>query len=130
MEIIGLLHEQRRRRLQIGAAGQLLMSGELTDVVPLDDEETHQAANPIRGEKVVLSLREIAAREEAIVARLIAGDEPVSVIVLGAGHDLGRLLERHGVEYNRVMRSKLSNCSNDGVSGTMAMANLLTNEAS
>ena len=79
------------------------MQGELNEIVPLDDDETHKAANPVLGGKVVLSAETIGAREEAMVTRLLASDEPVLVIVLGAAHDLGTRLERRRVEYKRVI---------------------------
>ena len=106
-EILGLLDEQRQRRLQIGASGQLLMAGELAEIIPLDDDQTHAAANPLRKNKVVLSSAEFAAREEAMAARLSSSDDSVSVIVLGAAHDLGRPLERRGVEYRRLVSGRV-----------------------
>ena len=106
-ELQDLLDEQHQRRLQIGAAGQLLMNGELAEIVPLDDDATHRAANPLRDGRVVQSEKAIAAREEAMVARLLASDEPVTVIVLGAGHDLGSLLGRRGVDYRRVVPGRV-----------------------
>jgi hypothetical protein len=37
-----------------------------------------------------------------MVDRLLASDEPVSVIVLGAAHDLGRWIDDPAVEYTRI----------------------------
>ena len=102
-ELAGMIGEQRQRRLRIGAAATLMMRGELAEIVPLDDDETHRAAYPLRGDRVVLSPADTTAREAAMVVRLIASHEPVSVIVLGMGHDLKSLLKRRGIEYRRVI---------------------------
>ena len=57
------------------AAGELLMRGELSEILALEDEETQQAANPVRDGKIVLPRAAIAARQEAMVARLLASDD-------------------------------------------------------
>jgi hypothetical protein len=65
------------------------------------------AEYPVRDSRVVLSELEIEAREEAMVARLLASNEPVSVIVLGAAHDLASRLGRREVEYRRIVPSEV-----------------------
>lgn len=49
-----------------------------------------------------LDEKKIAAREKAMVDRLLASDEPVSVIVLGAAHDLAKWIDDPSVEYKRI----------------------------
>jgi ribosomal silencing factor RsfS len=103
-----LLKEHRQQLLQIGAAGRMLMSGELAEVVPLEDEAAHKAANPVKKDgKVVLHVAQIEAREKAMVERLLAADEPVAVIVLGAAHDLADQFEGKRVEYKRIVPSRV-----------------------
>lgn len=98
-----LLKEHREQLLRIGAPGRMLMAGELAEIIPLDDAAAHQASNPIKRDgKVVLDETEIEAREKAMVERLLAADEPVSVIVLGTGHDLADQLDGSGVKYVRI----------------------------
>ena len=98
-----LLTEQRERMLQVGAAGKLLMAGELADVVPLDDDETLAAAHPVKADGTVqLEPEKIEAREAAMVTRLATADEPVSVIVLGTAHELADHFKGRSTVYERV----------------------------
>lgn len=76
---------EREALLKIGAAGQLFLSGELKGVLPLDDEETLNAAKPDQYGKLSPIAQE--AREDAQVRRLVRGSG-VSVILLGAQDDL------------------------------------------
>jgi hypothetical protein len=46
-EIMSLLDQQRVALLELGAAGRLLMSGELEEVLPLEDAEKLEQAKPI-----------------------------------------------------------------------------------
>jgi hypothetical protein len=96
-----LLASRRAQSLRFGAAGRLL-SGELSDVVPLDDDAAHKAAYPVGKEGKIDLDETIAAREKAMVARLLAFDEPVSVIVLGAAHDFREWIDDPSVEYKRI----------------------------
>ncbi len=89
-----LLETYRQERLQIGAAGQLLMSGELKEVRPLDDFAAWQAADPLKPNgSVRLSNRLIEAREDAQLKQLLAGGG-FALIVLGGGHDLSDNIAR------------------------------------
>lgn len=67
--------------LQMGAAGRLLLAGEIDDVLPLEDHDAWRAAKPIDGE---IGEASNAYRERAMSKRLPSR----AVIVLGAGHDL------------------------------------------
>jgi hypothetical protein len=42
-----------------------------------------------------------------MVERLLAADEPVAVIVLGAAHDLADQFEGKRVEYKRIVPSRV-----------------------
>jgi hypothetical protein len=103
-----LLKEHREQLLRIGAAGRMLMAGELAEIVPLDDDAAHKAANPLKNDgTVVLDESEIDSREKAMAERLLAGDEAVVVIVLGAAHDLTEEFEGTGAEYRRIVPSRV-----------------------
>ena len=45
--ILGLLQGYRLLMVELGAAGRLLVSGEIEDVLPLEDDEPLNAANPV-----------------------------------------------------------------------------------
>jgi hypothetical protein len=100
-----LLGEHQARLLEVGAAGRLLMAGEIDAVLPLDDEELLDKANPITAQgKVRFDRRRVRAREDFMVAEALKHG-PVAVIVLGGDHDLTesvRKLGQGGCEYLRV----------------------------
>jgi len=75
----------REDLLQIGAAGRLLLAGEIDDVLPLEDHAAWRAAQPVNG-RVNQAAKE--ARERAIVKRVPVG----GVFVLGPGHNLRKWL--------------------------------------
>jgi hypothetical protein len=77
--------------LQIGAAGRLLLQGEIDDVLPLEDHDAWQAAKPVDCER---NINADPAREQAMANRL----PPGAVIVLGMGHDLSPYLFGDTVE--------------------------------
>jgi hypothetical protein len=107
-EIVGMLNDHRVRLLELGAAGRLLIAGELEDVLPLDDETALDASRPVTpAGRVKLDKEKVRAREETQVRLLLAGD-PVAVIVLGGDHDLSqplRSLTEGRAEYLRVTTS-------------------------
>lgn len=71
----------REDLLQIGAAGRLLLAGEIDDVRPLEDHDAWRAAKPVDGE---IGEASNEYRERAMAKRLPSR----AVIVLGVGHDL------------------------------------------
>jgi len=73
----------REDLLQIGAAGRLLLTREIDDVLPLEDHKAWQAAKPLNG---VIDPKANEARERAMAKRLPSR----AVIVLGVGHDLSK----------------------------------------
>lgn len=77
----------REDLLQIGAAGRLLLEGETEKVLPLEDHEAWQEANPIRnGKRVEIREEVLTKREREMVKRVLGKDR--AVIVVGGGHKL------------------------------------------
>lgn len=104
-QILGMLEDHRRRVLEVGIPGRLLMDGHIASVLPLDDASSLRNAKPItpKGELKPDSVK-VEARERAIVTQLLKGDG-VAVIVLGGSHDLSssvRQLSGGTCEYIRV----------------------------
>ena len=72
--ILGLLQGYRLRMVELGAAGRLLVSGEIEDVLPLVDEEPLNAANPVTADgKVRFDSPRVQARQDVIVKSLLKG---------------------------------------------------------
>lgn len=104
-QILGLLNEHRLALLELGAAGRLLMSGELEAVLPLEEADKLEAAKPVlpNGE-VRLDPDKIKTRNDAQV-RAAFKHGPFALVILGGAHDLSRSAERFtdgGCEYLRV----------------------------
>ena len=58
--------------VEIGAAGRLLVRGEIEDVLPLEDEVPLDAANPVTSDgKVRFDAMKVQARQDAIVKNLL-----------------------------------------------------------
>jgi hypothetical protein len=98
-----MLAEHKALLLEMGGAGRLLISGELEDVLPLDEAEALDQANPIAADgSVEHDPSKIEARHDAQVQLLMKG-QPVALIVLGGAHDLSKSVRRHGgCEYLRM----------------------------
>ena len=93
--------------LEMGAAGRLLISGELEDVLRLEDADALEKAKPILPSGgVKLDPVKIEARRDAHM-KLALKDGPVAMIVLGGAHDLTASVRRFGgeCEYLRVTTS-------------------------
>ena len=86
--------------LEIGAAGRLLLLGDLEKVLPMEDEKRHQEAKLVQGGKITVDAGKIGKRRAAIVGNVLASG-PVAVIVLGGSHDLREHLPKDA-EYIRV----------------------------
>ena len=72
--------------LRIGAAGQLLVTGELAEILPVEDTAAYDAANPIGDDgTVTLDEEKIEARQDAQVRRMLKRE--VSLVILGGAHD-------------------------------------------
>jgi hypothetical protein len=97
--------DYRERFLEAGAAGRLLAAGELSEVLPLDDEALLQTARPVLPDSTVRADPEkVRAREDAQVWAALASS-PCVLIVLGGDHDLSASVQRLGkgsCEYLRV----------------------------
>lgn len=98
-----LIDMHRQDTLEVGAGGRLMMTGEL-EVIPAEDAHALEAANPVKDGKVQYDEAANERREDAIVRNVLASESPVSVLVMGGGHDLTDNVERIGgqVEYVRV----------------------------
>jgi hypothetical protein len=88
--------------MEIGAAGRLLMSGELEEILPLEDAEKLEQAKPItpNGE-VKIDPAKVEARHDAQVGMAFKHG-PVAVVILGGAHDLKNSASSGGCEYIRV----------------------------
>jgi hypothetical protein len=88
----------------VGAAGRLLISGELEVVLPLEEVGALEKANPITPNGSVRhEENKLEARHDAQL-RVLAKGSPVAVIVLGGAHDLTSSVRRadSGWEYLRL----------------------------
>jgi len=108
-QLVTMLNDHKHRLLEVGAAGRLLISGELEDVLPLEESETFEQANPISPSGgVKLDPVKIDARHDAQVKAVLM-EGPVAVIVLGGAHDLSASVRRFGgnCEYLRVTTKRV-----------------------
>lgn len=97
-----LLDGHKERLLQVGAAGRLLISGELEEVLPLEEDGAMEKARPITPEgQVKLDEIKIEARHDAQL-RVLAKGGPVAVIVLGGAHDMTGSIRRAGGKWEYV----------------------------
>jgi len=91
-----MLAEHRERLLAVGAAGRLLIAGELEDVLPLEEAGVLAAADPLSpGGGVAIERAAGDARHDAMM-RAVLSRGPVGVTVLGGGHDLTESVRRAG----------------------------------
>jgi len=94
VEIEALLHQHRLDVLRVGAAGRLLMAGEIAEVVPVEEDGPFEAANPVgKDGTVAIDLEKNEQREDAQVQDLLKGG-PLVVVILGGAHDLADNIER------------------------------------
>lgn len=93
-DIDKILAQYRMDRLQIGAAGQLLLDEEIDEVLPVEDTQAYEDANPVmENGGVVLDRRKIETRQDAQVRRLLQADR-CSLVILGGAHDLSDNIDR------------------------------------
>jgi hypothetical protein len=104
-ELVGMLEQHRHRLLELGAAGRLLIAGELEGVLPLEDAAALEQAKPTAPDgKLKLDTQKVEDRHDAQV-RAVMKEGPVAVIILGGAHDLNaslRRLDYRRCEYLRV----------------------------
>ncbi len=94
----------RQDTLEAGAAGRLMMAGEL-EVLAAEEVDGLLPVYPFRIDEVRFDNTANERREDAIVRNVLASESPVAVLILGGGHDLSDNVERIGggqVEYVRV----------------------------
>lgn len=106
-----VLNNYRYDLLQIGAAGRLLMSGELKDVRPVDDRSQLARSNPQTSNGSIrrVSKTAIESREDSQV-RCLLKSSGTAVVILGGGHDLTNNVDRLSngkCQYVRVTTRKL-----------------------
>jgi len=93
-DIDKILARYRMDRLQIGAAGQLLLEGEINEILPVEDTQAYEDANPVmENGGVVLDRRKIKARQDAQVQRLLQADR-FTLVILGGAHNLSDSIDR------------------------------------
>ena len=112
-QLLTMLDEHKHRLLEMGAAGRLLISGELEDVLPLEEAEALEKAKPVTPSGgVKLDPVRVEARHDAQVKHATAGG-PVAVIVLGGAHDLSDAVRRFGgkCEYLRMTTKRFGEVS-------------------
>lgn len=104
-KILAMLEDFQIRLLEMGAAGRLLINGEIEEVLPIEDAETLEQANPITTDsKVQLDQAKITERHDAIVKNALKSG-PMCLMILGGEHDLTESLNRLGggkCEYFRI----------------------------
>ena len=104
-KILDLLRGYRLQMVELGAAGRLLVSGEIEDVFPLEDNEPLNAANPVTADRQVrFDSPRVQARQEAIVKNVLKKGS-FGLVILGGDHDLSENVRRLGegkCEYVRV----------------------------
>jgi hypothetical protein len=109
-----MIEQPEDRMAEFGAAGRLLATGELSEVLPLDDAGLLDDANPVTPDgRVALDKGRLRARQDAQV-RLASKGGGVSLIVLGGSHDLSQSVRRlgHGrCEYVRVTTTRFTQVS-------------------
>ncbi len=80
--------------MELGAAGRLVVSGELQTILPAEDSRAFEAANPLLvNGSIRFDEHAEESREDAIVRNLLKADG-VAVIILGKDHDLSNNLSR------------------------------------
>ena len=103
-EMADMIDQHDLRLIEYGAAGRLLATREVEQVLPLDDADLLERAKPITPSGVKLDRERVAAREDAQVKAVMAKGG-FGLIVLGGSHDLSDSIRRLGqgrCEYIRV----------------------------
>jgi hypothetical protein len=105
--IAELQKELRDRLVPYGTPGRLALAEEVA-VLPLDDDELLDKANPVRPDgKVKPELARTEARHDAQVAAALKSGTS-SLLILGGSHDLSASVRRFGgtVDYVRVTTTR------------------------
>lgn len=104
-KILAMLADFQERLIEMGAAGRLLISGEIEDVLPIEDAEPLDASNSITpDDKSRLDQARVTARQDAIVKNAL-NSGPLCLMILDGEQDLTDSIKRIGggkCEYIRV----------------------------
>lgn len=112
------LKEQYRRDLmQMGAAAQLQIQGVLKSVLPLENAEAFEEANPIGKDGKIRFDEAAEEKREDEMLRVLLKGQGIKVILLGGGHDFTDRLERMKLgsvlyvrvstkQYQRIMNNR------------------------
>ena len=93
-QLVTMLDDHKHRLLEMGAAGRLLIAGELDDVLALEDADALEKAKPISPSgNVKFDSQKLELRHDAQV-KAIMKEGPVAVIVLGGANDLTKSVQR------------------------------------
>lgn len=103
VQLLTMLDEHKHRLLEMGAAGRLLISGDLEDVLPIEDADALAKAKPVTSGGVKLDAAMLEARHDAQV-KAVLKQGPVAFIVLGGAHDLTESIQRLGGENCEYLR--------------------------
>jgi hypothetical protein len=98
-EVDSLNNELRR-----GAPARLLLAGNLSGVLPLDDESALRQSKPLTPDgRIKHDPEKLRAREDAMV-KLALDNAPFSLLILGGDHDLSESVRRasKSAEYIRA----------------------------
>ena len=112
-----LKEQYRRDCLQMGAATQLLINRRLKSVLPLQNAETFEKANPVGKDGKVRIDKETEEKREDEMIKILVKGQGIKVIVLGGGHELTDNLEGmkldsvqyvrvSGKQYQRIMNNR------------------------
>jgi hypothetical protein len=93
VEIEALFQQHRLDLLRVGAAGQLVLAGELANVLPVEDEVPFEAANPIGNDDTLTLDSQMNERREDAQVRNVLNGGPL-VVILGCAHDLSNNVAR------------------------------------
>jgi hypothetical protein len=104
-EVLGLLERFQLEVLPLGTAGRLLMSGDVEELLPLDDAKLLEEAKPIDpAGRFHLDPAKLSARHDAQVQAALKGDA-FALVILGGAHELTDNVRRYAgglCEYVRV----------------------------
>lgn len=113
-ELAAMLDEHTARLRELGAAGRLLIAGEIDEVLPLDDAGRLDQAKPITPSgKVSIDTVKLTARHDAQV-KAVLDNAAFGLIILGGAHDLSdsiRRLGRNRCEYIRLTTARFRELS-------------------
>lgn len=91
--------------MELGAAGRLVVSGELQTILPAENSRAFEAANPLLVNGAIEFDKYADERREDEIVRNLMKSDGLAVIVLGGNHDLSDNLKRwrSHCRYKRVI---------------------------